>query len=159
MYIYKYIRIYHSIFVYIYVHFHNCKSEMYMFIYKYLYIYKYLRQSQRSVYLYIYIYISIFVYTYTHSIFDCLGSLFFLERALEFSSSFAQPIAFWSKEPPSSEGVSYLLCSLIMNPEEEGPPQIELLLCAAYCIWRVIQSSSPISISLVSFQRNVAKET
>ena len=28
-----------------------------------------------------------------------------------------------------------------------------------YCIWRVIQSQSPISISLVSFQRNVVKET
>ena len=29
----------------------------------------------------------------------------------------------------------------------------------AYCIWCVIQSQSPISISLVSFQRNVVKET
>ena len=28
-----------------------------------------------------------------------------------------------------------------------------------YCIWSVIQSQSPILISLVSFQRNVAKET
>ena len=29
----------------------------------------------------------------------------------------------------------------------------------AYCIWIVIESQSPISISLVSFQRNVGKET
>jgi len=29
----------------------------------------------------------------------------------------------------------------------------------AYCIWSVIESQSPISISLVSFQRTVAKET
>ena len=28
----------------------------------------------------------------------------------------------------------------------------------AYCMWSVIQSQSPISISLVSFQRNVPKE-
>jgi len=31
--------------------------------------------------------------------------------------------------------------------------------CTAYCIWSVIQSQSPISISLVFFQRNVVKET
>ena len=29
----------------------------------------------------------------------------------------------------------------------------------AYCIWSVIESQFPISISLVSFQGNVAKET
>ena len=31
--------------------------------------------------------------------------------------------------------------------------------CTVYCIWSVIQSQSPIVISSVSFQRNVAKET
>jgi len=31
--------------------------------------------------------------------------------------------------------------------------------CTAYCIWSVILSQSPISISHVSFQRNVVKET
>ena len=31
--------------------------------------------------------------------------------------------------------------------------------CAAYCIWRVIWPQSPVSISLISFQQNVAKET
>ena len=34
----------------------------------------------------------------------------------------------------------------------------QICTCTAYCIWSVIQSQSPISISLVSFQRNVAKE-
>ena len=34
-----------------------------------------------------------------------------------------------------------------------------LLWSTAYCMWSVIKSQSPISISLVSFQRNVAKET
>ena len=29
--------------------------------------------------------------------------------------------AYWSKEPPPPGGVSYLLCSLIKNPEEEDP--------------------------------------
>jgi len=29
----------------------------------------------------------------------------------------------WSKEPPPPGGVSYLLCSLIKNPEEEDPPR------------------------------------
>jgi len=28
----------------------------------------------------------------------------------------------WSKEPPPQGGFSYLLCSLIKNPEEEDPP-------------------------------------
>jgi len=31
--------------------------------------------------------------------------------------------------------------------------------CTGYCIWRVIESQSPHSIALVSFQRNVVKET
>jgi len=31
--------------------------------------------------------------------------------------------------------------------------------CTVYCIWSVIQSQSPISISSVSFQQNVANET
>jgi len=34
-----------------------------------------------------------------------------------------------------------------------------LIEATPYCIWSVIQSRSPISISLVSFQRNAAKET
>jgi len=38
------------------------------------------------------------------------------------------------------------------------PTQFKFL-CTAYCIWSVIWSQSPISISLVSFQRNVVKET
>jgi len=32
-------------------------------------------------------------------------------------------------------------------------------LCAAICIWSVMRSQSPISIALVSFQRNVVKKT
>ena len=32
-------------------------------------------------------------------------------------------------------------------------------LSTAYCIWSVVESQSQISISLVSFQRNVVKET
>ena len=34
-----------------------------------------------------------------------------------------------------------------------------LLKCTAYGIWSVVSSQSPISIALVSFQVNVAKET
>jgi len=42
---------------------------------------------------------------------------------------------------------------------EHAAIQHYLWTCTAYCIWSVIHSQSPISISSVSFQQNVANET
>ena len=59
-----------------------------------------------------------------------------------------QPIAF---------GVSFN--QILQSQVRESYVTVRESYVTAYCIWSVLQSESPISISLVSRHQNVAKET
>jgi len=83
------------------------------------------------------------------------SNLKFVTHVSQFVSHMSQFVSHMSQ--PIACGVSFN--QILQSQVRESYVTVRGSYVTANCMWSVIQSNLPISIQLVSFQRNVAKET